>query len=149
MELEFGAQKPAADITDKDALEYPIWLWAWQDRTEANWAYEKCPEGNCLEGNCTEDCQVPVINSNNVDETLVSPTITLRIKGSDLIAAGGYDSKKRELFGISVWLKDSWELLKDSDLKTPITFVSVPTIDGITDVYFKCYDLNADAVSRW
>jgi len=58
MNYKTGRGKSLDDITLKDIMEYPIWVWAWDE------------EG--VEGH-DETWQKPVINSRNVTEDILNP----------------------------------------------------------------------------
>ena len=131
MQLKFGNPKSLDDITLEDAQEHPIWLWVWEAGLE--------------EVSEDETWQCPVVNSKDVDESMTEPVITLLVKNTNLVGSASYSSEKEELDGIAIWQNDAWVMVQEADLSFPVTFVSVPTIQGVKNVEFICSSANEPA----
>ena len=90
MSLTFGPAKSLEEINLDDVLKYPIWLWVWETGHEDDPGVD-------------ETWQQPVTSTTDVTNEMISPNITLRIKGSDLYASGEYDPERDGLRAISIW----------------------------------------------
>ena len=135
MDVEFGRAKALDDITERDALAFPIWLWAWEVGLET-------------EAGIDETWQVPVTSTRDVTSEFSEPVITLTEQRSGVTASASYSAEEEEIFGVAVWTGTSWEMLERTRLEVPVTFIAVPTIRGQTSVAFICHDLHSDRHSR-
>lgn len=133
MSYKTGKSKPLEKITLEDILENPIWEWSLDE------------ENNDEQD---ETWQRPIIETDNVTKEMFNPTITLKIKDSDIYGSAEYDSDTESLSAISIWKDNEWILLSDFEQPTPLTFVSVPKICGIENVEFVCEDLFEDFADR-
>jgi hypothetical protein len=134
MAYKTGKLKSLEDITLTDVLEYPIWEWALDE------------EG--VEGQ-DETWQRPIISTNNVTDEIYNPTITLKIKETDIYGSAEYDNETGSISAISIWTNNEWKVLRDFNFSAPIIFISVPKIDGIENVEFICKDLSGDFALRF
>ncbi|WP_431097068.1 hypothetical protein [Polaromonas aquatica] len=125
MKLEFGAPKALDDISLQDAKDHPIWLWAW----EAG-----------LEGEVEDETwQCPVLNTSDGADAMTEPVITLCIEGGDMICSARPATRslinwKQFPFGRTVPGRESRR-----PLATPIAFIAVPSIRGVTGVRPACF----------
>ena len=133
--ISFGSAKSLDDITLDDVLKYPVWLWVWET-------------GNDGGSGQDETWQQPVISTAEVTAEMTEPIITFRVKGTDIIGSGSYDPRAEKLFGMALWIDNSWQMLSASTLSPPLIFVAVPPIRGATDVDFICENLASDEAFR-
>ena len=133
MSYKTGKSKPLDEITLEDILENPIWEWSLdeEDNEEQD-----------------ETWQRPIIETDNVTNEMFNPTISLKIKNSDLFGSAEYDNETESLSAISIWKGHEWILLCDYEQTTPITFTSIPKINGIENVEFVCENLLNDIAER-
>ena len=134
MDVQFGTPKSLEDITLADVQQHPIWVWVWEAGLE-----EQAED---------ETWQCPVTNTTDVTADMVEPIISLRIKGTELIASASYDPEREDLEGISVWQGGAWGSLRDTQLEAPVTLVAIPTIGGQAGVEFTCEDFERDQAHR-
>lgn len=128
-----GKSKSLDDITLDDVLRYPIWKWALDEESE---------EGQ------DETWQKPIISTDNVTEEIYSPTISLKIKDTDMFASAEFDHMTQSLSAISVWVDNDWRSIQQSQIKVPVILIAIPRIDGIQDVAFICDSLTDDNAKR-
>ena len=128
-----GKAKSLDEITLDDVLKYPIWEWALDEEGE---------EGQ------DETWQRPIIDTDNVNDEIFNPTITLKIKGTDIYGSAEYDNETKSINAISVWYDDEWKVLNDYEIATPFIFIAIPKIDGIENVEFVCDDLSEDRATK-
>jgi hypothetical protein len=133
MAYKTGQSKPLDDISLNDVLQYPIWEWALDE------------EG--IEGQ-DETWQRPVLNTNDVTDEMFTPTITLKIKDTEIYASAEYESNDETISAISVWNENHWSLLNEVDLSIPIILISVPKIKGIENVVFILKSKSDDVAKR-
>lgn len=133
MSYKTGNSKPLEEITLEDILENPIWEWSLdgEDNDEQD-----------------ETWQRPIIETDNVTMEMYNPTISLKIKNTDLFGSAEYDYETESLSAISIWKENEWILLSDFEKSTPITFISIPKINGIENVEFVCDDIMSDIANR-
>lgn len=132
MAYKTGKSKSLSDITLEDALQYPIWEWALDE------------EG--VDGQ-DETWQRPIIDTDNVSEDIFDPSITVKVKGTDLVGSAEFDSENQSLSAIAVWIENQWKSLKDTQIASPVTLVAVPRINGESNVEFVCQNFNEDFVA--
>ena len=129
MSYKTGNSKSLDNIVLQDVLDYPIWEWAlgeeFIDEQDETW-------------------QRPILNTDNVTAEMYSPTITLKIKNSDIIASGEFDHEKNEISAISIWKNDQWEDLSQCPNEAPIILISIPKINGVTNMEFICKNKAVD-----
>jgi len=128
-----GKSKSLDDITLDDVLKYPIWEWALGE------------EG---EDEQDETWQRPIIDTDNITDDIFNPTITLKIKDTELFGSAEFDNETQSLSAISVWLDNEWKILNQTQIKTPIIFIAIPKIDGVQNVEFICKSLSSDYAER-
>ena len=128
-----GKSKSLDDITLDDALKFPIWEWALDEEGE---------DGQ------DETWQRPIIDTDNVTDEIYNPTITIKIKDTELFGSAEFDNETQSLSAISVWLDNEWKTLNQTKMKTPITFIAIPKIDGVQNVEFFCDSLSSDNAER-
>jgi hypothetical protein len=128
-----GKSKSLDDITLEDALKYPIWEWALDEEGE---------DGQ------DETWQRPIIDTDNVTDDIYNPTITIKIKDTELFGSAEFDSETQSLSAISVWLDSEWKTLNQTQIKTPIIFIAIPKIAGVQNVEFLCDSLSSDNAER-
>ena len=128
-----GKSKSLDDITLDDVLKYPIWEWALDEEGE---------EGQ------DETWQRPIIDTDNVTDEIYNPTISLKIKDTELYGSAEFDIESQTLSAISIWVKTEWEILSESQMKTPLVFIAIPKIEGSENVEFICNSLDDDAAVR-
>lgn len=128
-----GKSKSLDDITLDDALKYPIWEWALDEEGE---------DGQ------DETWQRPIIDTDNVTDDIYNPTITIKIKDTELFGSAEFDNEKQSLSAISVWFDNEWKILNQTQIKTPIIFIAIPKIDGVQNVEFLCESLSSDNAER-
>lgn len=128
-----GKSKSLDDITLDDALKYPIWEWALDEEGE---------EGQ------DETWQRPIVDTDNVTDDIYNPTITIKIKDTDLFGSAEFDNDTQSLSAISIWIDNEWKVLSKTQITTPITFIAIPKIDGIQNVEFFCDSLTGDTAER-
>ena len=133
MSYKTGKSKPLEEITLKDVIENPIWEWALDE--------EENDEQD-------ETWQRPIIETDNVTNEMFNPTITLKIKNSETYCSAEYDNETESLTAISIWEKNEWILLSDFEHSVPLTFISIPKINGKSEVEFVCEDLFEDLATR-
>jgi hypothetical protein len=133
MSYKTGNSKPLEEITLEDILENPIWEWSLdgEDNDEQD-----------------ETWQRPIIETDNVTMEMYNPTISLKIKNTDLFGSAEYDYETESLSAISIWKENEWILLSDFEKSTPITFISIPKINGIENVEFVCDNIMSDIANR-
>jgi hypothetical protein len=133
MPYNIGKAKSLDDISLDDALQYPIWEWALDE-----------------EGSETQDetWQRPVIDTDNVTEEIYNPTITLKIKGTELFASAEFDNETESLSAISIWIDNGWKILSQAKIKEPIIFISIPQINGVQNIEFFCETLADESAER-
>jgi hypothetical protein len=129
-----GKSKSLEDITLEDALQHPIWEWAYGE------------EG--VEGQ-DETWQRPITSTTNVTNNMVQPAITLKIKNSDYYASAEYNQDNDQLEAIAVWQHNQWVVLgKMDNLVLPVIFVAIPTINGVSNVAFEYTSWDVDGATR-
>ncbi len=128
-----GKSKSLDDITLDDALKYPIWEWALDEEEE---------DGQ------DETWQRPIVDTDNVTDDIYNPTITIKIKDTELFGSAEYDNDTQSLSAISIWFDNEWKILSETQIMTPITFIAIPKIDGIQNVEFICDSLTSDNAKR-
>jgi len=133
MTYKTGKSKSLDEITLEDVLEYPIWEYALDE------------EG--LEGQ-DESWQRPVTDTDNVTDEIIAPIITVKIKDTEIYGSGEYDNETESIVGITIWIDGEWKSLSDSVMSVPITFISVPKIDGVENIEFICSDLEDEEAFR-
>ena len=133
MAYKTGKSKPLEEITLADVLQHPIWEWALDE------------EG--VEGQ-DETWQRPIIDTHDVTEEIYNPTITLKIRNSNIYGSAEYDNETESINTISIWDDKEWKVLSDYEISAPITFISIPKINGIESVEFICSDLEDDIASK-
>ena len=133
MTYKTGKSKSLEDITLTDVLENPIWEWALDE------------EG--VEGQ-DETWQRPIIDTDNVTNEIYNPTITLKIKETDIYGSAEYDNETGSISAISIWRDGEWKALNDYKFSEPIILIAVPKIDGIENVEFLCKDLSGDIATK-
>jgi hypothetical protein len=133
MPYKTGKSKSLDDITLTDVLENPIWEWALGE------------EG--IDGQ-DETWQRPIIDTDNVTKEIYNPTITLKIKETDIYGSAEYDNESGSISAISIWSDNEWKVLDDCKFSTPIIFIAVPKIDGIENAEFICKDLSGDIATK-
>ena len=79
---------------------------------------------------------------------MAEPIITLRVKGTNTFASSSYNPEADQLEAISIWDGAAWAIIQEAKLRAPVTFVSVPTIEGQPNVEFVCDDLKSDRAKR-
>ena len=79
MKPEYGKPKSLDDVSLADVQEFPIWVWVWEA------GLEKEAED--------ETWQCPIVNTKDVTDEMAEPVITLRVKGTDVIASASYKPK--------------------------------------------------------
>ena len=126
MAYKTGKSKSLDGITLSDVLQYPIWEWALDE--------EGVDEQD-------ETWQRPIIDTDNVTEEIYSPTITLKIKNSNIYGSGEFDNETESICPISIWNDTEWNVLSESGISAPIIFISIPKINGVENVEFVCDDL--------
>lgn len=129
MTYSTGKAKSLDDISLNDVLKYPIWEWALDE------------EG---EDDQDETWQRPIISTNNVTDDIFNPTITLKIKDSELYCSAEYDNETQSLSSISIWLDNEWRCLSHTNLNPPITLISIPKINGKDNIQFICDDITSE-----
>lgn len=134
MDLRFGTPKSLEDITLADVQQHPIWVWVWEAGLE-----EQAED---------ETWQCPVTNTSDVTAAMIEPIISLRIKGTELIASASYDPEEDDLEAIAVWQDGAWVSLRDTKLNAPVKLVAIPTIAGEAGVEFTCDDFKRDRAGR-
>ena len=77
-----GKSKSLDDITLDDALKYPIWEWALDEEGE---------DGQ------DETWQRPIVDTDNVTDDIYNPTITIKIKDTELFGSAEYDNDTQKL----------------------------------------------------
>lgn len=133
MPYSTGKSKSLDDITLEDVLKFPIWEWALDEEGE---------EGQ------DETWQRPIIDTDNVTDEIYNPTITFKIKDTDLFGSAEFDSDTQTLSAISIWLYSKWKILSEAQIQTPAIFIAIPKIDGIQNVEFLCNSLTDDIAER-
>ncbi len=133
MAYKTGKSKSLDDITLDDALKNPIWEWALDEEGE---------EGQ------DETWQRPIIDTDKVTDDIYNPTITLKIKETELFGSAEFDNETQSLSAISIWLDKEWKILNQTQLKSPIIFIAIPKIDGTENVEFICSSLTSDNAER-
>ena len=128
-----GKSKSLDDITLDDALKYPIWEWALDEEEE---------DGQ------DETWQRPIVDTDNVTDDIYNPTITIKIKDTELFGSAEYDNDTQSLSAISIWFDNECKILSETQIMTPITFIAIPKIDGIQNVEFICDSLTSDNAKR-
>jgi hypothetical protein len=128
-----GKSKSLDDITLEDTLKYPIWEWALDEEGE---------DGQ------DETWQRPIIDTDNVTDDIYNPTVTIKIKDTELFGSAEFDNETQSLSAISVWLDNEWKILSQTQIKTPIIFIAIPKIDGAQNVEFLCDSLSSDNAER-
>jgi len=135
MALTFGPAKSLDDISLDDVLKHPVWLWVWETGQEG------APDQD-------ETWQRPVTSTRDVTDEMRVPTVTLRVKGTDLYGSGEYHREHDRLEAISLWIGTQWRGLTDAGVQAPLTFIVIPRIRGQADVEFECNDLRSDEAYR-
>ena len=133
MPYSTGKSKSLDDITLEDVLKFPIWEWALDEEGE---------EGQ------DETWQRPIIDTDNVTDEIYNPTITFKIKDTDLFGSAEFDSDTQTLSAISIWLDNKWKILSEAQIQTPTIFIAIPKIDGMQNVEFLCNSLTDDIAER-
>lgn len=133
MTYKTGKSKPLDEITLDDALKNPIWEWALDE------------EGNDGQD---ETWQRPIIDTDNVTAEIYNPTITVRIKDTQIYGSAEFDDKTQSISAISIWVDNEWKVLSDCEIVTPITFIAVPKINGMENVEFICKHISGDIATR-
>jgi len=133
MSYSTGKSKSLADITLEDALKYPIWEWALDEEGEERQ---------------DETCQRPIIDTDNVTDDIYSPTITFKIKDTEVFGSAEFDNDTQSLSAISIWLDNSWKVISETQIATPAIFIAIPKIKGVKNVEFLCRSLTSDNAER-
>jgi hypothetical protein len=133
MAFKVGKPKSLDDITGQDIEAHPIWLWVWEVGLE-----EEADD---------ETWQCPVLGSYDVTADMAEPMIALRTK-TGAICSASYDPETDALKAIALWQGDTWIGLERSGVPTPISFIAIPTIRGVSSVEFICRDLSSDMATR-
>ena len=128
-----GKSKSLDAITIEDVLKYPIWEWALDEEGE---------DGQ------DETWQRPIIDTDNVTDDIYNPTITIKIKDTELFGSAEFDNETQSLSAISIWIDSEWKTLNQTQIKTPIIFIAIPKIDGVQNVEFRCDSLSNDNAER-
>jgi hypothetical protein len=126
-----GAPKSPDDITIEDVKAFPIWEWALDE------------EG--VDGQ-DETWQRPITSTNNVTREMFNPIITLLIEGTELYASGEFEHDPESIKAVTVWYEGQWLGINEIPLPVPLTFVSIPTINGIENIKFLSTDLSKDII---
>jgi hypothetical protein len=127
-----GKSKSLDEITLEDALTYPIWEWALDEEGE---------DGQ------DETWQRPIIDTDNVTDDIYNPTITIKIKDTELFGSAEFDNETQSLSAISVF-DNEWKTLDQTQIKTPMIFIAIPKINGVKNVEFLCTSLSSDNAER-
>lgn len=134
MGYKTGKAKSLDDITLEDVIKYPIWVWAWG---------EEGTEGT------DETWQKPIIDTTNVTENIFTPIITIRVKNTIYYGSGEYNKDTDQLKSLSIWKDDQWiDVREFTAVPTPLNFVAVPMIKGVSNVEFVCNDISTDLATR-
>jgi hypothetical protein len=133
MPYSTGESKSLDDITLEDVLKYPIWEWALDEEGEVGQ---------------DETWQRPIIDTDNLTDDIYNPTITFKIKDTDLFGSAEFDDDTQSLSAISIWLDNKWKVLSETQITTPTIFIAIPKIDGVQDVEFICNNLTSDNAER-
>lgn len=133
MSYKIGKSKSLEDITLDDVLKNPIWEWALDE------------EDNDVQD---ETWQRPIIETDNVTNEMFNPTITLKIKNTEIYGSAEFDNEAESLSAISIWQENEWISLHEFEKSTPFIFVSLPKINGIENVEFICGNLLNDFAKK-
>jgi len=134
MSYKTGKSKSLEDITIKDFLKYPIWIWALDEEEE---------EGQ------DETWQKPVTDTSNVTEEIYAPSIGLKVRDTNFYGSAEYDNETGQLSAISLWGEDGWMMPGDlKDMQFPLHLIAMPAINGVKDVEFIWKDVNSDIAVR-
>jgi hypothetical protein len=133
MSYKTGKSKPLEEITLEDVLENKIWEWALDEESEENQ---------------DETWQRPILDCENVTAEIFNPTITLKIKDSEIYASAEFDNETESLNAISIWVDNEWKILDEFTGETPITFIALPKINGIANVEFLCENIFDDMAEK-
>ena len=120
----------SSDQSLEDMKEHPIWLWGIQVNN---------PEDADGVNGGDETGMRAWLGEPNVTPEMMNPMILLRVKGTDLWAAGLYDHKRKlidaiGMYGSEGYRPTSWYIETPG---IPITYVAVPKIDGQPNIEFK------------
>ena len=130
MSYKTGKSKPLEEITLEDVLENKIWEWS------------------LGEENQDETWQRPILECENVTDEIFNPTITLKIKNSEIYASAEFDNETESLSVISIWVENEWKILDEYNGEAPIIFVALPKINGISNVEFICKNISDDLAEK-
>ena len=133
MSYKTGKSKPLEEITLEDVLENKIWEWAFDEESEENQ---------------DETWQRPILDCENVTDEIFNPTITLKIKNTEIYASAEFDNEEENLSAISIWIENQWKILDEYEGETPIVFIALPKINGIPNVEFKCENILDDLAEK-
>lgn len=140
----YGPWKFIHEIEFADLQAHPIWLWCMAlDLPDE----EDGPLGG------DETSMRPLLDSINVTTGMRQPLILLRVKEKDYFAWGLYDHSERKLVSVGIEPKTPDELTTltrvgglrvPAGWTAPLTFVTVPSIEGREAVEFRCDSLDRD-----
>jgi hypothetical protein len=140
----YGDWKFIEEIGIEDLRANPIWLWCMSLGLPDE---EDGPTGG------DETSMRPLLDSTNVAPAMSQPLILLRVKGTDYFATGLYDHGLRKLVAVGIITKtrdEATALTRVGGLRVPVgwsaplSFVAIPTIDGLVGVEFRCDSLDKD-----
>ena len=137
----YGAWKFIEEIGLEDMLPYPVWLWC----TQLNLPDEdEGPMGG------DETSMRPLLESDVVPmDHAAPPLILLRVAGTALYASGLYNTKKKILESISVFVDGSVSApMRVPTLSEPVVYTAVPSIDGRRDVPFRSESRSSDEATQ-
>jgi hypothetical protein len=119
MKPELGDPYVLEEYTLEDLKHYPILVWAVHDQIDPDKQY-----------------LTPILNSRNLTPDYNHAKILLTVKGSDVYAEASYNAEDHSVYSILIWDGDFTIEVEDSELEAPITFQSIPEIDGNACVEF-------------
>jgi hypothetical protein len=137
----YGDWKYIEEIELEDMLAHHVWLWCMQLGLPEE---EDGPMGG------DETSMRPLLESDAVPlDHMAPPLILLRIHGTDFHASGLYDTKKKILESISVFVDGSViPPARLENLPEPVIYVAVPSIGGHRNVRFCAQSRRSDSAAQ-
>ncbi len=125
----FGDWKFSHEVTLTDLLQHPIWLWCLDLSTDEDG--EDGPIGG------DESSMRPWLDGDDVELEMDSPTILLRVDGTDKYAKGVYSALDESVEGLCVFWAGEWIKAENLAVLGPLRrYTAIPSILGDKNCQF-------------
>ncbi|MCG7897276.1 MAG: hypothetical protein JAY99_11700 [Candidatus Thiodiazotropha lotti] len=116
---EFGDPYMLEEYTLEDLKQCPILVWVSHETDSGEKPF-----------------LTPLLNTRNLSPEFNHAKILLSVVGAEVYAEASYNTVDRSIYSILIWDGDNTVEVEDCELESPISFQTVPEIDGEANVVF-------------